>query len=93
MRGTFAANEDFSWVYNDSNKVFSITKEGPACSTLYVGDFSENDGTSRVILNKIDVKDRLIKYQTAFEQLRQGVSTSYDFDSLKATILTSLAIV
>ena len=89
----FAANEDFSWVYNDSNKVFSITKEGPACSTLYVGDFSENDGTSRVILNKIDVKDRLIKYQTAFEQLRQGVSTSYDFDSLKATILTSLAIV
>jgi hypothetical protein len=89
----FAANEDFNWVYNDSNKVFSITKDGPACSTLYVGDFSQNDGTSRVILNKIDVKDRLIKYQTAFEQLRQGVNTSNDFESLKANILTSLAIV
>jgi hypothetical protein len=89
----FGSKEDFCWVYNDNNKVFSITKDGPACSTLYLGDIKENTIEGRVILNKIDVKDRLVKYQTAFEQLRQNVSNSNDFDSLKANILTSLASV
>ena len=31
--GTSANDEDFCWIYNDTNKVFSITKDGPACST------------------------------------------------------------
>jgi len=89
----FAAEEDFCWIYNDTNKVFSITKEGPACSTLVLGDFGDNTANGRVIHNKIDVKERLNTYQTAFEQIRQGVSNATDFDSLKANILSALASV
>ena len=70
----------FCWIYNNVNKVFSITKDGPRCSQLYLGDFANNNST---LVNKIDVKDRLIKYQEAFENLRQGVSNATDFDSLK----------
>ena len=87
----FSGHEDFCWVYNDSNKVFSITSEGPACSTLYFGDIVENDNNGRVIFNKIDVKERLNTYQTALEQVRQGVASSTDFDSLKANIISALA--
>ena len=87
----FASDEDFCWIYNDTNKVFSITKEGPACSQLYIGDFGTNGNNGRVIHNKIDVKDRLTAYQSAFEQMRQAVSSSTDYDSLKAGLLTALA--
>ena len=89
----FNAEEDYCWIYNDTNKVFSITKEGPACSTLVLGDFGDNTTTGRVIHNKIDVKDRLTTYQAAFEQMRQGVSNATDFDSLKANILSALVTV
>jgi hypothetical protein len=87
----FSAEEDFCWIYSDTNKVFSITKDGPACSQLYIGDFSENNTNGRVIHNKIDVKERLNSYQTAFENIRQGVSSATDFDTLKANILSALA--
>ena len=90
----FSSNEDFCWVYNDTNKVFSITKDGPACSTLHLGDFGPNNNdTGRVLRNKIDVKDRLTKYQFAFETMRQGVANATDFDSLKANIVSALASV
>ena len=42
----FSSNEDFCWVYGNSNKVFSITKDGPACSSLILGDFLDNDVTN-----------------------------------------------
>ena len=86
----FDSDEDFCWVYNDTNKVFSITKEGPACSTLYLADFHDNTTSGRQLSNKIDVKERLVKYQSAFEQMRQGVANATDFDELKANILLSL---
>ena len=89
----FSAEEDYCWIYNDTNKVFSITKEGPACSTLVLGDFGDNTANGRVIHNKIDVKERLNTYQAAFQQMRQGVSNATDFDSLKANILSALASV
>jgi hypothetical protein len=89
----FSSNEDFCWVYGDSSKVFSITKDGPACSQLYIGDFNNNTSNGRSISNKIDVKDRLVKYQSAFETMRQGVANATDFDSLKANILSALASV
>lgn len=87
----FASNEDFCWIYNDTNKVFSITKEGPACSTLFLGDIKDNTLEGRVLSNKIDVKDRLTKYQSAFEQMRVGVQSSTDFNSLRENILSSIA--
>ena len=86
----FGSEEDYCWLYNDS-KVFSISKEGPACSTLILGDFSPNNSNGRVIRNKIDLKQRLTDYQFAFETMRQGVATATDFDSLKANILSALA--
>ena len=89
----FESEENFCWIYNNSDTVFSITKEGPACSTLYLGDIGDTTNTGRVIHNKIDVKERLNTYQTAFEQMRQGVSNATDFDSLKANILSALASV
>ena len=87
----FSSNEDFCWVFNDSNKVFSITKDGPACSQLYIGDFADNGTNGRVLRNKIDVKDRLTTYQSTFQSLRHSVANATDFDSLKANILTALA--
>jgi len=89
----FTSNEDFCWIYNDTTKVFSITKDGPACSNLYIGDFQENTNDGRVITNKIDVKDRLTKYQTAFENVRQAVSDSTDYSTLRSGLLTALASV
>ena len=87
----FENEEDFCWIYNDTNKVFSITKDGPACSTLVLGDIGNNTNNGRVIHNKIDVKERLNTYQTAFEQMRQGVANATDFDTLRANILSALA--
>ena len=87
----FESEDDFCWIYNDTNKVFSITKDGPACSTLYLGDIGTTGTNGRVIHNKIDVKERLNTYQTAFEKVRQAVSSSTDYESLKSGLLTALA--
>jgi len=89
----FEGDEDFCWIYNDNSKVFSITKDGPACSTLVLGDIHSDTTNGRVIHNKIDVKERLSTYQNAFEIMRQGVANATDFDTLKANILSALATV
>ena len=86
----FEDKEDFCWVYADNNKVFSITKDGPACSQLYLADFGVNDLNGRVLHNKIDVRDRLTKYQETFKAIRQAVGSSTDYDSLKENLLTAL---
>ena len=90
---TFDGNEDFCWIFNDTEKVFSVDRNGPAAETLILGDFGSNDNRGRTIHNKIDVRDRLEAYQTAFEQMRQGVANANDFDELKSSLLTVLASV
>jgi len=90
---TFDDDEDFCWIYNDTQKVFSVDRNGPAANNLILGDFYPNDINGRRLRNKIDVRDRLQTYQTAFEQMRQGVANASDFDELKATLLTVLASV
>ncbi len=87
----FAGDENYCWIYNDTKTVFSVTKEGPACSNLYIGDVGTTSDNIRVIHNKIDVKDKLNTYQTAFEGMRQAVSSSTDYASLKSGLLTALA--
>jgi len=89
----FNSEEDFCWIYDDNNKVFSITKEGPACSSLILGDFGDNTQDGRSVHNKIDVRDRLSKYQRTFEEMRQSISLADDFDELKLALLTALASV
>ena len=88
----FGSSEDFCWIHDD-NKVFSITKDGPACSTLYLGDQISTSVNGRYIHNKIDVRERLEKYQTAFDTLKQRVAAADNFETLKANILSALASV
>ena len=88
----FNSNEDFCWVHNGS-KVASIDQNGIATSKLLLGSFQPNTTQGRVLVNTIDVGDRLNKYQTAFENIRSAVATSVDFDSLKAALLNALASV
>jgi hypothetical protein len=90
---TFDDEEDFCWIYNDTQKVFSVDRNGPAANNLILGDFYPNDINGRNLRNKIDVRDRLETYQTTFEQMRQGVANATDFDELKSTLLTVLASV
>ncbi len=90
---TFDDEEDFCWIYNDTQKVFSVDRNGPAANNLILGDFYPNDINGRNLRNKIDVRDRLETYQTAFEQMRQGIANANDFDELKSTLLTVLASV
>ena len=87
----FAADEEFAWVYNDSSKVFSITKDGPACSQLFLSQFGSNDANGRTLVNTIEVGEQLAKYQNTFEQIRSAVSTSSDYDSLKTNLLQVLS--
>ena len=89
----FDGNEDFCWIFNDTEKVFSVDRNGPAAENLILGDFGDNDNRGRTIHNKIDVRDRLETYQTAFEQMRQGIANASDFDELKSSLLTVLASV
>ncbi len=90
---TFKGNEDFCWVYNDTDKVFSIDRSGAAVKNIVLADFGDNNSDGRTLHNKIDVRDRLVKYQSAFEEMRQSVSLAADFDELKLALLTALASV
>ena len=87
----FAAEEDFAWIYNDTNKVFSISKDGPACSQLYIGQFRDNDSNGRSLRNKIEVGQTLRDHSTTLASVRQAVSRSTDFDSLKTNLLQALS--
>ena len=87
----FAGDEDFAWVHSDNGKVFSISKDGPACSQLLIGDFGINTQNGRVVTNTIEVGEQLRKYQQAFTNIRTAVNNSTDYDSLKANLLQALS--
>ena len=89
----FADAEDFCWNHSVNGKIVSIDKDGLAAKKLLLADFGTNTGTGRTLLNTIDVGARLATYQSAFEAMRSGISTSTDYDSLKANLLTALASV
>ena len=87
----FEGHEDFAWVYNDTDKVFSITKDGPACSRLIIGHFDDNTDQGRQMVgNTIDVGERITKYEQVFANLRNAVLSSTDYASLKSKLLTAL---
>ena len=88
----FDSDEDFCWKHDDV-KVFSINKDGPACKALYLADFSTNTSSGRVLQNTIEVRSTLVKYQTAFEAMRQAVASSTDYASLKQGLTTALTSV
>ena len=87
----FKSNDDFCWIYNDNNKVFSITKDGPACSQLHIGDFSQNDANGRVITNTIEVKSKLESYQLGFQRILAAAQSANTFDEFKGYLINTLA--
>jgi len=87
----FAGEEDFAWIHGDAGKVFSISKDGPACSQLHIGNFGTNTSDGRVINNRIEVGERLRKYDQVFTDIRVAVNDSTDFDSLKTNLLQALS--
>jgi len=88
---SFKSNDDFCWIYNDNNKVFSITKDGPACSQLHIGDFSQNDANGRVITNTIEVKSKLESYQLGFQRILSAAQSANTFDEFKGYLINTLA--
>ena len=86
----FGSNEDFAWVYADTDKVFSITKNGPACSQLHIGTFRENTTNGRDLINTIEVGQTLRDHKQVFADLRQVISDSSDYASLKSGMLQVL---
>jgi len=87
----FDGEEDFAWVYADTNKVFSINKDGPACSQLYIGDFRDNTTDGRRVINRMEVGEELRKYKQTFADIKQAVSSSTDFDTLKTGLIQALS--
>ena len=71
--------------------MFSITKDGPVCRNLIFGAFQPNGVNGTVVLNKIDVKERITTYETALQGIRSALNTATDFDSFKEQALTALA--
>jgi len=70
-------------VVNDGVKQLSVTKDGVYANQFKLADFNQNSDDGLVVSNIIDVKDRLTKYQQAFESIRQAVVLSDTFDEYK----------
>jgi hypothetical protein len=91
----FTDNEDFCWKHTASgvtSKVFSVSKDGPACSNLIIGDFAANTSAGRQLSNTIDVKDRLTKHKAALEGIRTACNDAAitDVAALKTAIAAAL---
>ena len=86
----FTSKEDFCWVHND-NKVFSITKDGPACQELYLGTFSPNDLNGRVLSNTIGVKSKLEQHQLGFQRILAAALSATTFDEFKGKLINTLS--
>ena len=87
----FSDREDFCWTHATGGKIASINQDNLAAKQIIIGEFLRNDDTGRRMTNTIDVGARLTTYQTAFTEMRSAISTSTDYASLKANLLTVLA--
>ena len=87
----FSGNEDFAWVYNDDSKVFSISKNGPACSQLHIGTFNANTSSGRQLQNTIEVGATLRNHTAKFASIKTAVERSTDFDTLKSNLIQALS--
>ena len=85
----FTSNEDFCWK-GGNGKVFSIDRDGAACTKLIIGQFSENNERGRVVHNHVDVGERLHAYQQTFEGIRAALANSENFDEFKVLAIRHL---
>ncbi len=86
----FTGDEEFSWIGN-AGKSATLNKEGLIAKSLVIGDFVRNNNNEQLVLNKIDVKERLTKTQTALHSLRTALVTATDFDEFKVMAHTALS--
>ena len=87
----FESNEDYCWVHSTNGKVFSVTKDGPACEELLLGEFSTNDENGRVMSNTIGVKAKLEQYQLAFQSIVAAAHSATTFDDFKGHLINTLS--
>ena len=85
----FSGNEEFAWI-GSNGKVATVDKNSLVAKSLVIGDFVPNSD-SQLILNKIDVKERLNNYQTALEGVRSALTTATTFDEFKSLAHTALS--
>ena len=85
----FGGDEEFAWI-GSNGKVATVNKNSLVAKSLVIGDFVPNSD-SPLILNKIDVKERLTKYQTALQGVRSALTTATTFDEFKTLAHTALS--
>ena len=85
----FSGDEEFAWI-GSSGKVATVNSNSLVAKSLVIGDFVPNSD-SPLILNKIDVKERLTKYQTALQGVRSALTTATTFDEFKTLAHTALS--
>ena len=86
----FTGAEEFSWI-GSSGKSATINNDGITAKSLTLGTFFRNDSNQQLVLNKIDVKERLTTYQTALQDLRSALVTATDFDEFKSLAHSALS--
>ena len=91
MAWEFNGGENFSWIDGTTGKQLRIDAAGVIAKNLSIGSFIRSGNGQEQIMNKIDVKERLEAYQTAFTGLRSALNSSSDFDEFKQSALIALA--
>jgi len=86
----FTGDEEFSWI-GSSGKSATINNDGITTKSLTLGTFYRNDNKEQLVLNKIDVKERLTTYQTALQDIRSALVTATDFDEFKSLAHSALS--
>ena len=85
----FSGDEEFAWI-GSNGKVATVNKNSLVAKDLLIGDFVPNSDEP-LILNKIDVKERLTNYQTALQGVRSALTTATTFDEFKTLAHTALS--
>ena len=86
----FHSGENFSWKDRNAGKQLRIDANGVVASALSIGDMVRGGDGNELILNKIDVKERLQAYQASLNGIRSALLTSTSFEEFKQSALTSL---
>lgn len=86
----FEGAENFSWIHGTNGKQLRIDKDEVVAQNLSIGLINKNAAGEDVITNKIDVKERLVSYQTALRGVRSALNNSTSFEEFKASAFNAL---
>ena len=86
----FTGDEEFSWI-GSKGKSATIDDDGITAKSLVIGTFLRNANNQQIVLNKIDVKERLLKYESVLQDLKTAFVTAESFAELKTQALSALS--